>query len=265
MEKPDKVVLRIRRQGSPEAQPYWEEYHLPYRPYLNVITCLQEIRKTLRTFDGRPSLPIAWESSCLEEVCGICTVVINGRVRQACSALVDQLAQPITLEPMRKFPLVRDLVVDRSSMFESLKRVKAWVPLQDTRDQGPGPKILPKDQQINYVLSRCFSCGACLEVCPQVNEKNNFVGAAIVSQARLFNRHPIGKEIKLERLKALTREGGIEDCGNAQNCLEICPKEIPLVDSIAEVNREITFNLIRLITRQPPPPTLSPLGGEGKG
>ena len=245
--KSDKVILRVKRQGTPEAKPYWEEYHIPYRPYLNIITCLQETRKLLHTFDGRPTTPVTWESSCLEEVCGICTMVINGRVRQACSALVDQLSQPITLEPMKKFPLVRDLSVDRTSIFQNLKRVKAWVPLKNTEDKGPGPKILPQDQHINYALSRCFSCGACLEVCPQVNERSPFVGAAIISQARLFNRHPIGKETKLDRLKALTADGGIEDCGNAQNCLAICPKEIPLVDSIAEVNREITFNLIHLI------------------
>jgi succinate dehydrogenase / fumarate reductase iron-sulfur subunit len=244
---PGQVVLRIKRQESPEAKPYWEEYRIPHRPYLNVIACLQETHKLLRTFDGRPTTPIAWESSCLEEVCGICTMVINGKVRQACSALVDQLKQPVTLEPMTKFPLVRDLIVDRSVMFQNLKRVQAWVPLKDTADQGPGPKILPKDQQINYALSRCFSCGACLEVCPQVSERSNFVGAAILSQARLFNRHPLGQEIKLERLRALTAEGGIEDCGNAQNCLAICPKEIPLVDSIAEVNRDVTLNLVRLL------------------
>jgi len=247
--KPEKVVLRIKRQDSPMARSFWEEYHLPYRPYLNIITCLQEIRKNLKSFDGRPTTPITWESSCLEEICGICTMVINGRVRQACSALVDSLSQPITLEPMTKFPLVRDLVVDRSSLFENLKRVKAWVPLKDTEEHGPGPKILPEDQHINYALSRCFSCGACLEVCPQVNEKTQFVGAMVLSQARLFNRHPLGKEIKLERLRALMGEGGIEDCGNAQNCLEICPKDIPLVDSIAEVNRDITFNLIHLIKK----------------
>jgi succinate dehydrogenase / fumarate reductase iron-sulfur subunit len=243
----EKVILRVKRQESPLTRPHWEEYHIPYRPYLNIIACLQEVRKNPRTFDGRYTSPIAWESSCLEEVCGICTMLINGRVRQACSALVDPLKQPISIEPMTKFPLVRDLIVDRSSMFQNLRRVKAWVPLKDTEDQGPGPKIFPKDQKINYALSRCFTCGACLEVCPQVNEKTNFVGAAAISQVRLFNRHPIGKETKLERLRALTAEGGIEDCGNAQNCLEICPKEIPLVDSIAETNREITFNLARLL------------------
>lgn len=250
MKNPSQIIIRIKRQESPQAKNYWEEYRIAYRPYLNVISCLQELRKNLKTFDGRPTTPVAWESSCLEEICGICTMVINGRPRQACSALVDQLNQPVTIEPMTKFPLVRDLIVDRSSLFENLKRVKAWMPLSGTEDQGPGPKILPKDQQINYALSRCFSCGACLEVCPQVNEKNNFVGAMVVSQARLFNRHPLGKEIKLERLKALIGEGGIEDCGNAQNCLEICPKDIPLVDSIAEVNREITFNLIHLLKKK---------------
>ncbi len=244
---PEKIVIRIKRQESRQTKPHWEEYHVPYRPYLNIITCLQDIRKNPKTFDGRTSMPVVWESSCLEEVCGICTMVINGRSRQACSTLVDHLKQPITIEPMTKFPLVRDLIVDRASMFQNLKRVKAWIQLKDTQDRGPGPKILPKDQQINYALSRCFTCGSCLEVCPQVNEKNNFVGAAIISQARLFNRHPIGKENKLERLKALTAEGGIEDCGNAQNCLAICPKEIPLVDSIAETNKEITFNLLKLL------------------
>ena len=249
MSEKEKVVLRVKRQDSPSAKPYWEEYHLPYQPYLNVITCLQQTRKVLHTFDGRPTTPIVWESSCLEEICGICTMVINGRVRQACSALIDQLDQPVTLEPMKKFPLVRDLAVDRSSMFQNLKRVKAWVPLEDTGDHGPGPKILPKDQHVNYALSRCFSCGACLEVCPQVSDRDSFVGAAIISQARLFNRHPIGKEIEIERLRALTGPGGIEDCGNAQNCVKICPKEIPLVGSIAEVNREITFNLIHLIKK----------------
>src|SRR2546422_10610281 len=90
----------------------------------------------------------------------------------ACSALVDSLAQPIRLEPLTKFPVVRDLAVDRSGMFESLKRVKAWVPIDGTYNLGEGPRMSPELQAKGYPLSRCISCGACLEVCPQVNEKN---------------------------------------------------------------------------------------------
>jgi len=237
------VILKIKRQEGPQAKPYWEEFHIPYRPYLNVMICLREIQKNPRTFDGRKTTPVAWEASCLEEVCGICTMVINGKVRQACSALVDSLGMEVTLEPMTKFPLVRDLVVDRSSLFEGLKRVRAWVPMDGTHNLGPGPRIMPEDQQENYWLSRCFSCGCCLEVCPQVNERSDFVGAMAINQVKLFNDHPLGKVNSKERLRSLMSDGGIEDCGNAQNCVKICPKEIPLVKSIADVNRQLTLHL----------------------
>jgi len=241
------VIIKVKRQENPEAKPHWEEFHIRHRPYLNIITCLQEIQKNPHTFDGRPTTPVAWESSCLEEVCGICTLVINGKARQACSALVDKLDQPITLEPMRKFPLVRDLVVDRSSLFEGLKRVRAWVPIDGTHALGPGPRISQEEQQENYILSTCFSCGCCLDVCPQVNDRSDFIGAMPINQVRLFNDHPLGKGNADERLTALMGAGGIEDCGNAQNCVKACPKEIPLVASIAEINRQITKKIFGLL------------------
>jgi len=102
-------------------------------------------------------------------------MLINGKARMACSALVDQLEQPIRIEPMSKFPLVRDLTVDRQFMFESLKRVKAWIPIDGTYSLGEGPRISPEIQERGYPLSNCISCGNCLEVCPQVNEHNQFV------------------------------------------------------------------------------------------
>src|ERR671938_66185 len=138
---PREVILRIRRRERQGAAARWEEFALPYRPNLNVISCLMEIRKNPVTRDGRATTPPVWEMNCLEQVCGICTMVINGRVRQSCSALVDQLDQPITLEPMSKFPNVRDLRVDRSRMFEHLKRVHAWIELDGTYDLGPGPQM----------------------------------------------------------------------------------------------------------------------------
>ena len=248
MEKKE-VVIKIKRRESPDAKPHWEEFRVPYRPYLNIIICLKEIQKNPKTFDGTPTTPVCWDSSCLEEVCGICTMVINGKVQQACSALVDELSQPITIEPMTKFPLVRDLMVDRSRLFEGLKRVHAWVPIDGTHNLGPGPRILPVEQQENYWLSRCFSCGCCLEVCPQVNDRSDFVGAMAINQVALFNAHPLGKVDAPERLKSLMAQGGIEDCGNSQNCVRACPKEIPLVTSIAKVNRQITQQIFDLLKK----------------
>lgn len=232
------VIVRVKRQQSPQDRPRWEEFELRWRPSMNVIVCLRDIAERPVTRDGKSTTPVSYEVNCLEEVCGSCAMVVNGRARMACSALVDQLEQPITVAPMKKFPVVRDLVVDRSSMFENLKRMKTWVPIDGTYDLGPGPRMAPDVQQKAYPLSRCITCGMCLEVCPQVNDRNQFVGAAIISQVRLFNMHPTGAMHARERLEAVMGAGGVADCANAQNCVQICPKEIPLTESIADVNRQ---------------------------
>jgi succinate dehydrogenase / fumarate reductase iron-sulfur subunit len=214
---------------------------------MNIISCLQYIAAHPTTIDGKSTTPVVYDSGCLEEVCGACTMVINGRVRQSCSALVDKLAtgSAITLEPMGKFPLIRDLFVDRARLFNDLKRVKAWVPIDGTYDLGQGPPISQKLQQERYPLSRCISCGCCLEACPQYTPVNQFVGAAVISQVRLFNDHPTGAALKEDRLDSLMEEGGIADCGKAGNCVQVCPKEIPLLESIATVQRQATVHAIK--------------------
>jgi succinate dehydrogenase / fumarate reductase iron-sulfur subunit len=243
------VTLKVKRQDGhdrPETR-RWEEFEIPWQPQMNVISALMEIQKNPVTKDGKKVAPIVWESVCLEEVCGSCTMVINGRVRQSCTALIDQIApngEAITLEPMSKFPLVRDLVVDRSRMFNDLKKVKAWIQLDGTHELGPGPRQSQENQETAYPLSRCMTCGCCLEACPQINDSSTFIGPAAINQVRLFNLHPSGKMHAAERLEAIMGEGGVQDCGKAQNCAEVCPKEIPLVDSIAVVSRDATKQML---------------------
>jgi len=232
------VLVKVKRQPSPQESPHWEEFRLQWRPYMNVIICLRDISENPVTSDGRPTTPVSYDSNCLEEVCGSCAMLINGKARMACSALVDQLEQPIRIEPMSKFPVVRDLSVDRQFMFESLKRVKAWIPIDGTYELGEGPRVAPEIQEKGYPLSRCITCGNCLEVCPQVNDDNGFMGAAIFSQVRLFNMHPSGAMNRDERLEAIMGDDGITNCGNAQNCVKVCPMNIPLTKAIYEENRE---------------------------
>src|ERR1700732_1996287 len=123
------VIVKVKRQGSPKEAARWEEFALPWRPSMNVIICLRDIAENPLTREGKPTTPVSYDSNCLEEVCGSCAMLINGKARMACSALVDQLDETIRIEPMTKFPVVRDLSVDRQFMFESLKRVKAWIHL----------------------------------------------------------------------------------------------------------------------------------------
>jgi succinate dehydrogenase / fumarate reductase iron-sulfur subunit len=233
------VIIKIKRQDNPNTQSHWEEFELTHKPGMNVISSLMDIAANPVTRDGKPTTPITYDSNCLEEVCGSCAMLINGRARMACSALIDKLEQPIKLEPFTKFPVVRDLAVDRSVLFENLKTVKAWVPIDGTYDLGPGPRVSPEQQEHAYPLSRCISCCCCMEACPQFDEDTGFVGAATISQVRLFNTHPTGSVLKRERLAALMGDGGIQECGYAQNCVEVCPKDIPLTRSISEVGGEV--------------------------
>jgi len=267
----EKFQVRVLRQDAPGGASYWERHTLEREPDMNITSVLQRIAAQARTSDGKAVAPVAYDANCLEEVCGSCTMLINGRTRQACSALVDKLLAEhpgeIELRPMSKFPVVRDLLVNRRRLFRALERVKAWNPVDGYYDAGPGPRQSPEMQEQQYPLMQCMSCGCCLEACPQYHKiellpapgetpdgfakrqdashDQGFVGAHAISQVMLYNTNPIGAMNADERLDALTDEGGIQMCGNAQNCVAVCPKAIPLVTSIGRAGRATTWHVIK--------------------
>jgi len=263
---PASFEVRVLRQEAPGEPSHWERHQVTYEPNLNVISVLQKIATLATTAGGKSTSPVAWDCNCLEEVCGACTMLVNGQTRQACSALVDKLLadEPggIELRPMSKFPVLRDLVVDRRRMFRALQRVQAWIPVDGYGDRGAGPRESQEGQEFRYPLSECMTCGCCVEACPQFSKveltqhidetqeqfaqrqahayDQAFVGAAAISQTMLFNEHPTGQMNADERLEALMGPGGLQICGNAQNCVAVCPKEIPLTTSIAKAGRQTT-------------------------
>ena len=257
-----KVRFIIERQDGPNEKPYNQEFDVEYRPGLNVVASLMEIQKNPVTVDGKRVPPVTWECNCLEKVCGACMMVINGRARQACCALIDELTQPIHLQPARTFPVIRDLLVDRSIMFENLKKIQGWVEIDGSWEVTNAPIQNPYTAQLTYKLSQCMTCGCCLEACPNVNYSYlgieglrkakdevtaDFMGASPVAQAYLFNLNPVGKFDKPKRLNALMEKGGITSCGNSQNCAAVCPKSLPLLDVLAQVNRDVNIQALKNI------------------
>ena len=242
---PSTIKVEIKRQPTPDAPSTTEKFEVPYRPGMNITSLLGEIALNPVDVAGKPTTPITYDSNCLEEICGSCAMLINGKAKMACSALVDKLEQPIRLAPLSKFPVVRDLAVDRSVLFENLKKVKAWVPIDGSYDLGAGPKQAPQIQEQRYPLSNCISCTICMEVCPQFNDATGFVGAATIAQAKLFNLDPSGSVLKEERLRALAGDGGIQECGFAQNCVQACPKQLPLTEAISDMGRDVFIQQVK--------------------
>ena len=131
---------------------------------------------------------------------------------------------------------MRDLVVDRSRMFEDLKRVKAWIELDGTHELGPGPRQSQENQEEALpalalhdvrLLPRGVPAVQRLDRASSGRRRSTRCASSTCTRA--------GKMHADERLDAVMGEGGVADCGKAQNCVEVCPKEIPLVDSIAVV------------------------------
>lgn len=241
------ITLKIRRQERPEAPYYWEDFKVSYIPGTTVINLLVQIQKKPVNARGEATQSVVYENGCCQGECGACTMLINGRPRTACSALVDHLSAPLVLEPLSKFPVIRDLVVDRSRFFTDLINASSWISA-DFNDPDTAPLVLSESIQKKYrELSACTFCGSCLEACPQYNDRSSFVGAAVIAQIRLIHLLPLGRTEASRRLSVMMEEGGVEDCGHVGNCVKACPEGIDLRSAIAGVEREVTVEAVRRV------------------
>jgi succinate dehydrogenase/fumarate reductase-like Fe-S protein len=155
------VRFIVKRQATPDAKPQWEEFDLRFRPDMNVIIALRDIAEKPVDRFGNSTTPVAYESNCLEEVCGSCAMLVNGKAVMACSALLHKLQKPIRLEPLSRFPVIRDLVVDPACYLRTSNESRLgyrWTALtiQD-RDQ---ESIL--EHRKKHIRCRAVSPAACV-------------------------------------------------------------------------------------------------------
>jgi succinate dehydrogenase / fumarate reductase iron-sulfur subunit len=239
------VVLRVRRQEGQNPRVEWDSFSVPRRPGMTVLGALRAVQRDPATADGRNKPPPAFESGCACGACGACTMVINGRVRLACRTPVDEVSpngRPVRLEPLARFPLVRDLVVDRAHAERALREVKGWVELDGVPPK-PVPESPSRQRQLE-ALGRCIGCAACLEVCPQYGEHSDFLGPAALAQVARLNETAVGHWQEADRLALVMAPGGIADCGKAQNCVEVCPVGVPVVDGLQRLAGATTREML---------------------
>jgi succinate dehydrogenase / fumarate reductase iron-sulfur subunit len=238
------VHLKVRRQDAPEGLSYWEEFRVLYEPEMTVVGLLEAVRRDPITADGLPTSPVVWECSCNDGSCGACAMVINGRARLACDIPVETLNEPVVLEPMTTFPVVRDLVVDRQSMSDGLKDLDAWTELDGFRD-GAIPAMTRSTRDILAGLADCVMCGACCDACPQVSERSPYAGAFYIAYAMLLNGRSTDGRARARRLDALRGPHGIVGCANVHNCDMVCPRDIPLATVNAQAQWQVMKHAVR--------------------
>ena len=220
----------LRFDADRDTKPRWQTFEVEMEPTDRVLDGLEAIKGRL---DGTLSL----RRSCAHGICGSDAMIINGKNRLACKVLVKSLKQPITIEPMRGFKVLKDLIVDMGPFFEKYRSVLPYLVEKEDRPQKER-KQSPEEREKFDDTTKCILCGACTTSCPSFWSDHEYVGPAAIVQAHrfIFDSRDQGKE---ERLAVLNGREGVWRCRTVFNCVEACPRGINVTRAIGEVKQAI--------------------------
>jgi len=223
------MKVRILRQCSPEDKPHWEtfDYNGPEDASVAAVLDYINYNDDIETDAGERTTRIIWDCSCLQGICGACAMVINGRPALACETLLRDLnCDELVLRPLRKFPVIRDLMVDRSSIQENLRKSGMFIGEYSGSDS--------REHEQQYSVSKCLKCGLCLEVCPNYTDGKTFFGAAFANDCYVVASRSSGKAGDIRKTYAEHFENG---CSKSLSCMDVCPMKIQTIASMAKMNR----------------------------
>ena len=222
------MKVKIRRQRSPFSEPYWQIFAYEGTKDASVASVLDELnyRDDVIDIDGNPAPRISWECSCLQGMCGGCAMVINGRPALACETFLRDLGEELVIEPLSKFPVISDLVVDRGAIQKNLLLTNSYI-----GEYKPSP---PEEYEHQYAAAKCLKCGLCLEVCPNYAGGKSFFGAAFANDCYLIATRSGAFDNSIHEEYA---EHFAKGCSKSLACMDVCPMKIPTLASMAKMNR----------------------------
>ncbi|MEG1746813.1 MAG: 2Fe-2S iron-sulfur cluster-binding protein [Oscillospiraceae bacterium] len=226
------MLIHIKRQLDRQSAPYMQSFRYEGAKEITVAALLTylNLNDDLVDVDNTRCRPIEWECSCLQKVCGSCAMIINGTPALACSTfLTDLSGDEVTLEPLTVFPVVQDLRVDRSIIFQHLKDLDLWLTEPEVAS--------PREQKYQYNSAKCLKCGLCLEVCPNYNgAETAFYGPAMVNEAYLTFAQSKDKSSKKNIHRKFVKHFTL-DCSKSLACGSVCPLAMKPLSSIGLMNR----------------------------
>jgi succinate dehydrogenase / fumarate reductase iron-sulfur subunit len=225
------VSLRIKRfNPDTDKKAHWAEYSVEVEPTDRVLDALNDVK-------WRQDGSLAFRRSCAHGICGSDAMVINGRNRLACKVLIQDLGGKISVEPMRGFRVIKDLVVDMDPFFAKYRSIMPYL----INDNPPPAKERVQSQAERARFddtTKCILCGACTGSCPSFWADGEYVGpSAIVSAHRfIFDSRDQGAG---QRLSILAEAEGVWPCRTIFNCTVCCPRAIEVTRAIQEVKQAI--------------------------
>ena len=225
------VTLKIKRYSSEQgAEPAFKEYTVQAEPADRVLDALHAVKWQC---DGS----LAFRRSCAHGVCGSDAMLINGKNRLACKVLIKDLKQPITVEPMRGFPVLKDLIVDMEGFLQSYRAIKPYL-IDD--GQAPEKERLQSQHEVERFedTTKCILCGACTTSCPSFWANHEYLGPAAIVQAHrfIFDSRDQGEA---ERMAILNDKSGVWRCRTIFNCTEACPRGINVTKAIGQIKKRL--------------------------
>ncbi len=226
------ILFRIRRMNPEQAAgPYWAEYDVAVDPTDRVLDGLEYIKTRIDD-------TLALRRSCAHGVCGSDAMMINGRNRLACKTLVKAVAPRVTVEPLRGFRVIKDLLVDMEPFFAKYRSVRPYL-INDEPAPARGERLQTPAERARYDdTAKCILCGACTTACPIYWADGDYLGPAAIVAAHRFifdSRDRAGDE----RLAILAQAEGVWRCRTTFSCSEACPREIDVTGAIQDAKRAI--------------------------
>jgi fumarate reductase iron-sulfur subunit len=217
----DRITMRVTRyRPEDESGATVQEYEVPCPKDWVVLDGLNYIKDRL---DG--SLSYRW--SCRMGVCGSCGMTVNGEPKLTCETFLSEYGNgPVTVGPLRNFPVVRDLVVEIGDFMRKLVAVKPWIIRADEKPPSEGEYLQTPDELDEYKqFSMCINCMLCYSACPVYGLEPGFIGPAAIALAQRYNldSRDDGSD---ERLEVLSEHDGIWGCTFVGECTEVCPKHV---------------------------------------
>ena len=221
----------FRYDPAKDKEPRFQEYLVETEPTDKILDCLNRIR-------WEQDASLTYRMSCAHGVCGSDAMRINGICALACQRLIkDYTTEPILIEPLPQFPVLKDLMVDMTGFFDKYRALKPYL---ITEDPPPERERLqsPEERMAFDEAIRCILCGCCTAACPILEDNKEFLGPAALLRAfrYLFDSRDRQEEKRIERLDS---NSAIWGCKTHGKCTEVCPKEIPVTQSLGRVKKKI--------------------------